>query len=67
MQLQSTLAKSAKSSLYPTTNKEYGASTFPYNLGWAHDGVRAETFNLKTATVPTYAEIVDSANDFKKA
>ena len=43
----------------------------PVNLsfyeGWAQDGERAESFNLKKATVPTYSEIVDSANDFKKA
>ena len=36
-------------------------------IGWAEDGIRAETYDLKKATIPTYSEIVESVNDFKKA
>ena len=36
-------------------------------LAWAQDGIRAEKFDLKKETVPTYTEIVNSMNDFKKA
>lgn len=67
MQHRSTFAKTANSSLYNTSNKEYGGSMNKFILGWAIDGTRGEKFDMRKANVPTYSEIVDSLNDFKKA
>ena len=36
-------------------------------IGWCQDGTRPEKLDIRKATVPTYSEIVQSANDFKKA
>ena len=36
------------------------------NSAWAQDGTRAEKFDIKKEVVPTYTEIVNSMNDFKK-
>lgn len=36
-------------------------------IAWAQDGIRPEKFDLKKETVPTYTQIVNSINDFKKA
>lgn len=60
MQRESTFARTAKSSLYNTTNQEYGTP-------WAQNGVRPEHTDLKKDTVPTYSEVVTTIGDFKRA
>jgi len=50
----------ARSSLYGTTNQEYGTP-------WVQNNTRPEQTNIRTDKVPTYSEIVGTLNDFKKA
>ena len=56
----STFSRNAKNTLYQTTNGQYGSV-------WVQDGTRPQQVNIKTATVPTYSEIVGTMNDFKKS
>ena len=57
---ENAFTRTAKSTLYGTSNKEYGTP-------WMQDNMRPEQTNLKKDKVPTYSEIVGSMNDFKKA
>lgn len=57
---ENTFTRTAKSSLYNTTNQEYGTP-------WVQNNVRPEHVNLKSDTIPTYSEIVGSLGDFKRA
>jgi hypothetical protein len=67
MQSRSTFAKTANSALYNTSNKEYGGSIQRFDVGWEVDGTRGQKLDIRKASVPTYSEIVNSMNDFKKA
>ena len=60
MQRESTFARTARSSLYNTTNQEYGSP-------WVQDGLRPELADPKKDKVPTYSEIVTTMNDFRRA
>ena len=57
---ESTFTKAAKSSLYNTTNQEYGSP-------WVQNNLRPEHVDLKKDVVPTYSEIVGTLTDFKRA
>ena len=57
---ENTFTRTAKSSLYNTTNQEYGTP-------WVQNNQRPEHLNLKSDTIPTYSEIVGSLGDFKRA
>ena len=57
---QTSFSRIGKNALYQTVNSEYGSP-------WIQDGTRAEKVDIKTAKVPTYAEICESMNDFRKA
>lgn len=57
---ENTFTKAAKSSLYNTSNQEYGTP-------WVQNNTRAEKVDLKKDVVPTYAEIVGSLGDFRRA
>lgn len=57
---ENTFTRTAKSSLYNTTNQEYGTP-------WVQNNVRPEHLNLKSDSIPTYSEIVGSLGDFKRA
>lgn len=57
---ENTFTRTAKSSLYNTTNQEYGTP-------WVQNNARPEHLNLKSDTIPTYSEIVGSLGDFKRA
>ena len=52
--------RTAKSTLYGTSNQEYGTA-------WVQDNIRPEHTNIQKDKVPTYSEIVGSMNDFKRA
>jgi hypothetical protein len=56
----STFSRIGKAALYKTANSEYGSL-------WIQDGTRAQEVDIKTAKVPTYAEISESMDDFRKA
>jgi hypothetical protein len=56
----SNFSRIGKAALYQTVNSEYGSP-------WIQDGIRAQEVDIKTAKVPTYSEICESMNDFKKA
>jgi hypothetical protein len=51
--------RTAKNSLYNTTNLEYGSP-------WVQTNQRPELANIKAEKVPTYSEIVNSINDFRR-
>jgi hypothetical protein len=57
---ETTFTKAAKSSLYNTTNQEYGTP-------WVQNNLRPEKVDLKKDVVPTYSEIVGTLGDFKRA
>lgn len=57
---ENTFTRTAKSSLYNTTNQEYGTP-------WVQNDVRPEKLDLKSDAIPTYSEIVGSLGDFKRA
>lgn len=67
MQHKSHLAKGGNSSLYQTSNQIYGTSTYCFRLEWSLEGAQTDRSNIKTAKVPTFSEIMNSMNDFKKA
>jgi hypothetical protein len=52
--------RTAKNTLYNTTNKEYGTP-------WVQNNLRPEHLDLKKDTVPTYSEIVGAMGDFRRA
>lgn len=52
--------RTAKSTLYNTTNQEYGTP-------WVQSNQRPEHTNLKKDIIPTYNEIVGSLQDYRKA
>lgn len=56
---ESSFVRNAKNTLYSTSNREYGTP-------WIQDNMRPEQVNIKNAKIPTYSEIVDSMNNFKK-
>lgn len=55
-----TFTRTAQSALYNTTNQQYGSP-------WVQNNLRPEKTNLKNDKIPTYSEIVESANDFRRA
>lgn len=55
-----TFTRTAKSSLYNTTNQEYGTP-------WVQNNLRPEKLDIKKDVVPTYSEIVGSLGDFRRA
>jgi hypothetical protein len=57
---ENTFTRTAKSSLYNTTNQEYGTP-------WVQNNLRPELVDLKKDSIPTYSEIVGSLGDFKRA
>ena len=57
---ENAFTRTAKSSLYNTTNQEYGTR-------WVQSNQRPEHTNIKKDTIPTYSEIVGSLQDFRKA
>jgi len=52
--------RTAKSTLYNTSNQEYGTP-------WVQNNLRPEHVDLRKDTIPTYSEIVGSLGDFKRA
>lgn len=57
---ENAFTRTAKSTLYNTTNQEYGTP-------WVQSNQRPEQTNIKKDTIPTYSEIVDSLQDFRRA
>jgi hypothetical protein len=49
-----------KTALYQTVNSEYGSP-------WVQDGSKTQQVDIKTAKVPTYSEICELMNEFRKA
>ena len=57
---ENAFTRTAKSTLYNTSNQEYGTP-------WVQSQQRPEHTNLKKDTIPTYSEIVGTMQDFKRA
>ena len=52
--------RTAISTLYNTSNREYGTA-------WVQNNQRPEHTDIKKDVIPTYSEIVGSLQDFKRA
>lgn len=57
---ENAFTRTAKSTLYNTTNQEYGSP-------WVQNQQRPEHTNLKKDVIPTYSEIVGSMHDYRRA
>ena len=57
---ENAFTRTAKNTLYNTTNQEYGTP-------WVQNQQRPEHTNIKKDTIPTYSEIVHSLQDFRRA
>lgn len=57
---ENAFTRTAKSTLYNTSNQEYGTP-------WVQNNQRPELTNIKKDTIPTYSEIVGSMQDYRRA
>ena len=57
---ENAFTRTAKSTLYNTSNQEYGTP-------WVQNNLRPEHLDLRKDIIPTYSEIVGSLGDFRRA